>query len=170
MLSSSIIAAEHGGAHHEPHVKELMWPIFNFILFFGFIIYKAKKPIKEGFDKNAQLVKELFEYAKSKDEDAEKKISMYKDKLGNFHLEQERLNKEMKEEVSLFEKEAIEETKRQIEKAGVDAKRKTESEKNKKVKEINEELLNNIIFKTKETFGTNTSLREKATDKIVASL
>lgn len=168
LFTGSLFATE--GIHHEAHVSELMWPIINFVLFFSFIIYKAKKPIKEGFDKNAELIKELFEYAKAKDEDAQKKITLYKGKLDGFHNELDRLNKEMKEEFSRFEKDSIEETKRQIERASQDAKRKAESEKNKKVREINEELLNNIILKTKETFGTNSSLRDKATSKIVAAL
>ena len=169
LFTSSLFAAE-SGVHHEAHVSELMWPIFNFVLFFSFIIYKAKKPIKEGFDKNSELIKELFEYAKAKDEDAQKKIALYKGKLDSFHLEVDRLNQEMEEEFVNFQKETIEETKKQIERASQDAKRKAESEKNRKVREINEELLNNIILKTKDTFGTNSSLRDKATSKIVAAL
>ena len=166
------MASEHGAeaVHHQAHIGELMWPAFNFILFFGFLIYKVRKPVKEGFDKNAELIKELYEYAKAKDEDAQKKIAQYKDKMKHFHLEVEKLNKEMEEELAIFKKEAIEDTKRQIERAGQDAKRKAESEKNRKVKEINEELLNNIISKTKESLGSNSSLRDKATSKIVAAL
>lgn len=169
-ITSSLMAAEHGGVHHEAHVSELMWPFFNFVLFFGFVIYKVRKPIKEGFDKNAELIKELFEYAKAKNEDAERKMAEYQNKMSNFHLEVERLKKETEVEMAIFKTETAEETKRQIERASLDAKRKAESEKNRKVKEINEELLNNIIIKTKESLGSNSSLRDKATTKIIAAL
>lgn len=170
IFSSSLMANEHGGVHHEAHIGELMWPIFNFVLFFGFLIYKIRKPIKEGFDKNAELIKELFEYAKAKDEDAQRKMNEYKEKMNNFHLEVERLEKEMEVEMAIFKTETAEETKKQIDRASLDAKRKAESEKNRKVKEINEELLNSIILKTKESLGSNSSLRDKATTKIVAAL
>ncbi len=170
VLVSSVFASEAGHGHHEAHVSELLWPIVNFVLFFSFIIFKARKPIKEGFDKNADLIKELFEYAKAKDEDASKKIATYKQKMEEFHLEVDRLKKEMDEEFVSFEKETLEETKRQIERSNLDAKRKVQSEKNKKLNELNEELLDKIILKTKDTFGTNSSLRDKATNKIIAAL
>lgn len=170
LFSSAAMAAGSGDVHHEAHVSELMWPFVNFILFFGFIIYKIKKPMKEGFDKNAELIKELSEYAQAKDQEAQKKIGEYKEKMKNFHLEVERLNKEMEEEFVLFKKETIEETEMHIKRATADAKRKAEAEVKRKNKEINEELLNKIIFKTKESLGSNSSLRDKATSKIVAAL
>ena len=170
LFISAAMANEHGAVHHEAHVSDLMWPIFNFVLFFGFLVYKIRKPIKEGFDKNAELIKELFEYAKAKDQDAQNKIGEYKDKMKNFHLEVEKLNKEMEEEFVVFKRETTMETEMHIQRAGADAKRKAESEKNRRTKEINEELLNNIILKTKESLGSNSSLRNKATSKIIAAL
>ncbi|RLA67589.1 MAG: hypothetical protein DRQ88_02760 [Epsilonproteobacteria bacterium] len=165
LTSFSCYAAGGGG-----HISDLFWPAFNFILFFGFLFWKIKKPIRDGFNKNADLVKELYEYAEAKSKEAETKILKYEEKLNNLDGQIQKIKMEMDQEFSVFKKNIEVETEQNIERAGKDAQRRIVSEKNKMVRDLEESLLSTIIAKTKNKIGGDNNLKEKATSKIFAAI
>jgi len=165
LTSFSCVASSGGG-----HISDLFWPAFNFILFFGFLFWKIKKPIKDGFNKNAELVKELYEYAEEKSKKAEAKIQKYEEKMNNLEGLVQKIKLEMDQEFSVFSKNLEEETEKNIERAGKDADRRIVSEKNKMVRGIEESLLNTVISKTKEKIGGDKNLKERATNKIFSAI
>jgi len=165
LTSFSCFAAGGGG-----HITDVLWPAFNFFLFFGFLFWKMKKPVKEGFNKNAELVKELYEYAEAKNKDAEAKIQKYEDKMNNLVNQVQKIKEDMDQEFSVFKQNINEETLKNIERAGKDAKRRIVSEKNKMVRGLEESLLDTVIAKTKEKIGGDEKLKEKATNKIFSAI
>ena len=165
LTSFSCFAAGGGG-----HISDLFWPAFNFFLFFGFLFWKIRKPIKDGLNKNADLVKELYEYAEAKSKEAEAKILKYEEKMNNLEGQVQSIKAEMDQEFSVFRKGLVEETEKNIERAGTDADRRIVSEKNKMVRGLEESLLNMVISKTKEKIGGDQNLKEKATNKILAAI
>jgi len=152
------------------HISDLFWPAFNFFIFFGFLFWKIKKPIKDGFNKNAELVKELYEYADAKSKDAESKILKYEEKLNNLDNLVQKIKIDMDQEFSIFSKNLEVETEKKIERAGKDAQRRVLSEKNKMIRDLEESLLNMVIAKTKNRIGGDKELKEKATNKIFAAI
>jgi F-type H+-transporting ATPase subunit b len=165
LTSFSCFAAGGGG-----HLSDIAWPAFNFFLFFGFLFWKIRKPIKDGFNKNAELVKELYEYAEAKSKDAEAKILKYEEKMNNLEGQVQKIKMEMDEEFSVFKKNIEEETVKNISRAEKDAERRIVSEKNKMFRDLEESLLNTVISKTKEKIGGDKNLKDKATNKIFTAI
>lgn len=165
LTSFSCFAAGGGGS-----ITEVLWPAFNFFLFFGFLFWKIKKPIRDGFNKNAELVKELFNYAEAKSQEAEAEIQKYEEKMNNLDTKVSKIKNEMNDEFNVFKKGLEEETIKNIERANSDTENRIVSEKNKMVRGLEESLLNIVISNTKEKIGGDNNLKEKATKKILSAI
>lgn len=165
LTSFSCFAAGGGG-----HISDIFWPAFNFFLFFGFVFWKIKKPIKDGFNKNAELVKELYEYAEAKSNEAEAKIVKYEEKMNDLGGQVQKIKVDTDTEFSAFKEDLEAETKKNIERAGLDAERRIVSEKNKLVRDLEEALLDTVIAKTKNKIGGDKNLKDKATNKIFSAI
>ena len=61
LLPFNLFAA--GGEAGHGSIAELGYPAINFTILFVFLIYALKKPLREMFDKNADEVQNLYEYA-----------------------------------------------------------------------------------------------------------
>lgn len=80
---------DHGGGHGDHHVD---WfavgsMIFNAVLFFGFLAYKAKPAIADGLLNRRNTMVQRLEEAQKKQAEAERRLAEYAHKLE--HLEEE---------------------------------------------------------------------------------
>lgn len=168
-LTATAVAAE-SGAHHEPSIKDLMYPAINFAVLAGFLIWKLTKPMKEMFDKNASEVESLMNSAAQKNKDAEERLKTLTAKMSNLSSEVTKIQNDYESDVKTFTQTHAEETQAHITRTQRDLDKKLEGEKNELVEKLNEDLLNNVIAKTKQTINGNADMKTRATSKIVSEL
>lgn len=168
-LSSTVMAAGNG-AHHEPSVKDLMYPAINFTLLVGFAIWKLKGPLKSMFDKQADNIVSMMNSAEERNKDATAKLNALETKLSTLDQEVAKIASDYKLDVTNFavnqEKERIAIVERTIR----DNKNKIEGEQKSLIEELNSDLLDSVIAKTKQTINANASLKATATKNIVSEL
>ena len=170
MTASTVAFAAGGSAGHEPSIKDLLYPAINFTLYAGGAIYLLKPILKNLFDKQADDVVSLMNSAEERSRDAKAKLATAESKLATLDSEVTRLKSEYKKFTEDFRANASSETKALIERTGKDNATKIEGEKKALIEELNEELLNSVIAKTKNTINSNASLKANATKNIVSEL
>lgn len=158
------------GAHHEPSIKDLMYPAINFAVLAGFLVWKLTKPMKEMFNKNASEVESLMNSAAQKNKDAEERLKTLQAKMSNLGSEVTKIQNDYESDVKTFTQTHAEETQASITRTQRDLDKKLEGEKNELVEKLNEDLLNNVIAKTKQTINGNADMKTRATSKIVSEL
>lgn len=168
-LTATAVAAE-SGAHHEPSIKDLMYPAINFAVLAGFLIWKLKKPMNEMFNKNASEVESLMNSAAQKNKDAEERLKTLTNKMSNLPSEVSKIQNDYESDVKTFAQTQGLETQDHIVRTERDFDKKLEGEKNELVEKLNEDLLNNVIAKTKQTINGNADMKTRATSKIVSEL
>lgn len=151
-------------------IMDIMYPSINFLLFFGFLVFKLKKSISESFDTKADEVKEQYEFADVKNKESDIKLKMYEDKLNNLNTEETKIRENAQEDAERFLEENTEEKNKNVERVKKDSINTLESEKNQMVKEINSELLDLILSKTKKQIGSDNDLRSKVTTKLLSEI
>lgn len=168
--SLTSVALAEGSAHHEPSIKDLMYPAINFMVLVGFLVWKLKKPTTEMFNKKAEEVQSLMTSAAQKNKDAEEKLKTYKTKLSSLPSELTKIQKDYESDVQSFMQHQSNETQTIITRTKRDLENKLEGEKNELVENLNEELLNSVIAKAQQAIESNNDFKTKATHKIVSEL
>ena len=159
-----------GGAHHEPSIKDLLYPAINFIILAGGLIYILKPKMKLMFDKQAEDVQSLMASAAQKNKDAEEKLKTLQSKMANLGSELSKIQKDYESDVANFITTQSAETQAVIARTKRDFESKIEGEKNELVEKLNEDLLNSVIAKTQQTINGNGDMKKSATSKIVSAL
>lgn len=168
-LTSTAMAAG-DGAHHEPSIKDLMYPAINFLVLVSFLVWKLKKPMKDMFDKKAADIQSLMASAAQKNKDAEEKLKTLQGKMANLGSEISKIQKDYESDVANFITTQSAETQSVIARTKRDYENKIEGEKNELVERLNEDLLNSVIAKTKQTIDGSGDMKKSATSKIVSAL
>lgn len=168
-LTATAVAAGNG-AHHEPSIKDLIYPAINFLLLAGFLVWKLKGPMKDMFDKKASDVQSLMTSAAQKNKDAEEKLKNLQSKMANLPAELSKIQKDYEGDVATFITTQAGETQSVIARSKRDYESKIEGEKNELVEKLNEDLLNSVIAKTQQTINGNGDMKKSATTKIVSAL
>ena len=170
MAVTEAALAAGNGAHHEPSVKDLMYPAINFTVLVAFVIFKFKKPLKDSFDKKAVEVESLMNSAANKSKDAEEKLKMFKSKMNALPQEVEKIQKEYEQDIVAFKQSQANETQTVIARTKRDLENKLEGERNELVHNLNKELLSSVIASAQEAISGNAEFKTKATQKIVSEL
>ena len=167
-LTTSVVAAE--AVHHEPSIKDLMYPAINFIVLVGFLVWKLKKPMADMFNKKAADVQSLMTSAAQKNKDAEERLKTLQGKMNNLPSEVSKIQKDYENDVISFSAAQTAETASIISRTKRDLENKIEGEKNELTVKLNEELLNSVIAKTQQTINGSNDMKNRATSKIVSEL
>ncbi len=170
IMMSSVAMAASEGAHHEPSIKDLMYPAINFIVLVGFLVWKLKGPMKDMFDKKAADIQSLMTSAAQKNKDAEERLKNLQGKMANLPGELSKIQKDYESDVANFITTQSAETQSVIARAKRDYENKIEGEKNELVEKLNEDLLNSVIAKTQQTINGSGDMKKNATSKIVSAL
>ncbi len=168
LLTATAFAEE--AAHHEPSIKDLMYPAINFVVLVGFLIWKLKKPMAEMFNKKAADVQSLMTSAAQKNKDAEERLKALQGKMANLPSEVVKIQKDYENDVSSFTQTQSAETASVISRTKRDLENKLEGEKNELVENLNNDLLNSVIAKTQQTINGSGDMKNRATSKIVSEL
>lgn len=164
------VALAKSGGHHEPSIKDLMYPAINFTVLAAFLVWKLKNPMREMFNKQASDVESLMNSAAKKNKDAEERLKKLQSKIDGLDCEVSKIQKDYESDVANFTAATSTETQSLIARTHRDLIHKLEGEKKELVEKLNEELLNNVIEKTKQTINGSVDMKNRATSKIVSEL
>ncbi len=167
-LVSTAQAAGSGAGHGS--VADLMWPAINFVLLASFLVWKIKKPLRDMFEKNANDVKYLFEHAEKKDKEATIKLAALQEKMGNLEGEKNKILKSAEKEADDFISRSEKESKDYLRRLEMDSDSKLEYEKTSRVAELEETLVDEVISKAKCKIGSDKSLSDKVTKKLITQI
>lgn len=91
-------------------------------------------------------------------------------KMANLANEIKSISVQSETDVSVFEKNLSRETEEKTQKLKVDANSKIQADKKALMDELNAELLNQVIAKTKTTIKTNKDYQNKVSSKLLQGL
>lgn len=168
-LTSTAMAAGNGEAH-DPSIKDLMYPAINFTLLVGFAIWKLKGPLKSMFDKQVDDVVAMMNSAEERNKDANAKLSEMQSKVSGLESEVAKITSDYKSDVSNFAINQEKERLSVIERTVRDNKYKINGEEKNLIEELNSDLLDSVIAKTKQTISANAALQATATKNIVSEI
>lgn len=154
-------------AEYDYHYTDIYHPMFNFILLFGLIGWKLKGTISDAFTKRAEDVETHYIMAEEKDKEAQIKLDMFTDKIANLEQARAKILKNAQNDVKNFEKEFKKEIDESIERAQKESLSRLSSEKNEMLRDLSQQLLENVISKTKSSIVEGDGYRQKATEKLL---
>ncbi len=168
-LVSSAALASGNGAHHGS-ASDLIAPAVNVAILVGFLVWKLKKPLNDSFTKKAEEITNTIERASLKSKEAQMMLENEQRKITNLSTEMKNLADQSESDVKIFEKNLAKETEDKIQKLKTDASSKIAADKKSIMDELNADLLNQVIAKTKTTIKTNKDYQSKASNKLLQGL
>lgn len=165
LISQITLAA--GGGHGS--VKDLIYPLINFIVFLAILVWAVKPKMQLGFNKANQEVQEVMERANKKSQESAVLLAEQEGKLANLDSEVKKLFASIDERKQVFEKAYEQETEEKISKLEEDATKKIETERKQQIDKISGELLNQVITQAKEKIRTG-GQQESVANKLVGDL
>lgn len=168
LFASAAFASSKGG--HHGSATDLIAPAVNVLILVGFLVWKLKKPLNETFTKKADDVTNTLERASLKSKEAQMMLENEERKLSNLSSEMKNITEQSDSDVKTYEKNLTKETEEKIQKLKADAASKIAADKKAILDELNAELLNQVIAKTKSTIKTNKDYQSKASTKLLQGL
>lgn len=169
MASISTTAFAEEAVHHEPSVFDLKYPLVNFIILLA-ILSKVIKPLREKFNKSADDIKSLMDSASRNNQDAQERLNNFQAKIKNLDSELVKINSDYESDATRFAKSQSEETQSTIVRMTRDLENKLDGERKELIDELNQDLINKVVFSTQATIKSNKEFQAKATQKIISEL
>lgn len=169
-LLMSSAAFPSGNAGHHGSASDLIAPAVNVAILVGFLVWKLKKPLDDMFTKKSEDITNTLERASLKSKEAQMMLENEQRKISNLASEIKTLNEQAEVDVKTFESNLSRETQDKIQKMKADATTKIAADKKAIMDELNADLLNQVIAKTKTTIKTNKDFQTKASNKLLQGL
>lgn len=163
---SKVYAA--GGGHGS--LSDLIAPTVNVAILLGVLVWKLKGPLKNYFVNKSQEVANTLERANLKSKEAQIMLEGEERKMNNLQTEIKAIQQQSETEVLVYEKNLSKETEDKTHKLKADANLKIQADKKAMLDELNTELLNEVIAKTKSTIKTNKDYQNKVSNKLLQGL
>ncbi len=158
-----------GGAAHGS-VTDLVYPAVNFFALFFFLIFMLKKPLREMFDKKADDVTNLYEFADKRDKEAKIKLEMFQKKMNNLESEKNKIEKNAEKEAKEFVTRAQQESEEYLKRLDRDSESKINHERTSLENQLKEDLVSEVIEKAKNKISNDKELNKKATSKLISEI
>ncbi len=170
-VSSQAFASGGGtGEAHHASITDLLAPAINVIILLGVLVWKLKGPLHSYFVAKSEEVANTLERASLKAKEAQMMIDGESRKLANLQNEVKSIHQQAEADVVAFEKNLSKETDDKTQKLKLDANSKIHADKKALMDELNTELLNQVINKTKSTIRTNKDYQTKVSTKLLQGL
>jgi F0F1-type ATP synthase membrane subunit b/b' len=166
MIVTPVFAA--GGGHGS--VSDLIAPTVNVGILFLVLILATKNKIKEFFLNKSKNIADTIERADIKSKEANIMLETQKRKMANLESEIKNIHGQAESEVINFEKNISVETQSKISKLKSDAEMKIQAERKFLVDELNAQLIEQVIAKTKTTIKSNKDYQAKVSNKMLQGL
>lgn len=168
----SLVGTAHAagsGAHHGS-VADLILPASNFVILAGALIFIMRKPLGEMFSKNAKDVEYLLEHAEKKDKEAKIKLNALQEKMKNLDGEKNKIVTNAEKEAEEFIVKSKKESAEYIDRLSKDSQDKLVHEKESRVAQLEEKLVDEVITKAKSKISSDSGLGEKVTKKLISQI
>lgn len=159
----------HGGGHHAS-ITDLIAPAINVGILFGVLIWKLKGPMRDAYVAKSEEIANTLERASLKSKEAKMMLEGEERKMANLANEIKTINQQSENDVLTFEKVLAKDTEEKSQKLKVDANTKIQADKKAMLDDLNAELLNQVIQKTKTTIKTNKDYQTKVSTKLLQGL
>ena len=166
VFSFSVYAASEG----MPQVTDLASPLVNFAIFAGILYWALKEPVKNYFSRYKNNIAMLYEQAQVKQREADVKLDECKRKMKNLSEETARVFAQAEKNAVDFGNQYQNEMQNKMEKFKVDAQIRLKAEKVSLINELNKELVESVLARTKTALEQDTSLRSKAATNLIKGL
>lgn len=167
---TTVYAAGAGGDAHHASISDLFAPAVNVSILLGVLIWKLKTPLKAYFTTKSEEISNTLERANLKSKEAHIMLESETRKLTNLKNEIASIKQRSEDEVLAFDKLLSKETEDKTQKLKVDADSKIQADKKYIMDQLNAELLNQVILKTKATIKTNKDYQNKVSTKLLQDL
>ena len=158
------------GGGHGGHLSDLIAPAVNVSILLGVLAWKLKGPLANYFSSQADEVANTLERVNLKSKEAAIMLETEEKKAMNLAAEVKSIHQQAESDVATYEKNLSRETEDKTQKLKVDANNKLQADKKAALDELNAELLNQVIAKTKETIKTNKDYQSKVSSKLLQRL
>ena len=145
ILVSSVSMAGGGSGK----VSDLFFPAINFVILFGFIIFKYKGVISSGYTEQSLKIENLLNDAAAADKQASLKLDSLKKELKNIELVKNELKNKANENLNIQVKLINDESNKKIIKLKEDKESKFKQEKNTLMNEVNSKVIDLVIENAK---------------------
>lgn len=159
----------HGGEHHAS-ITSLIAPAVNVGILLGVLVWKLKGPLADYFANQSKEVANTLERANLKSKEAQIMLEGEERKMNNLQNEIKSIHSQSETDVLVYEKNLSKETEDKTHKLKADANLKIQADKKAMMDELNAELLNQVISKTKSTIKTNKDYQNKVSTKLLQGL
>ena len=167
-LSISKAYSAAGGGHGS--LSDLIAPAINVGILLGVLFWKLKGPLRDHFVSKSNEVSNTLERASLKSKEAQMMLENEERKLANLNNEIKAINHQSETDVMVFEKNISKDTEEKTHKLKADANSKIMADKKAVMDELNTELLNQVIAKTKTTIKSNKDYQNKVSTKLMQGL
>lgn len=161
LISTSVLAAGDGS------ITDLAMPAVNFLIFCGILFAALRKPITTHFASHADNVAATYERAQIKKKEADARITEAESKMQNSDVEAKRIKEAAEADIKKFGEDYAKEIEERIEKYKQDSRARIKAEESTMLNNLNAKLVNSVVSKAKSKIGSDVSLKEKATKKLV---
>lgn len=166
LLSPLAFAGGKGGGS----IMDLAFPAFNFVLLATFLVIKLKKPLNDGFKKQAQDTKDLYEMADKKDKEAQIRLEALQQKMSNLDQEKKKVLDDTNKQVEKVSKKVEQDADDYLDRVRRDFQSKLKNEEKALYNQINSELINKIVGEAKSAISGNLDYTKKATQKLLGKI
>lgn len=157
------------GGHHGS-ITDLIAPAFNVIVLFGVLIFATKDKLKSYFVSYSESISGTLQRADMKSKEAHLMLENQKSRLASLEADVSNIHSQSEADVVIFEKKLAMETEEKIAKFKIDANSKVAADKKQMIDDLNTELLEQVIKKTKSTIKDNKDYQSKVSSKMLQGL
>lgn len=159
-----------GGGEGHGSITDLFAPAVNVAILLGVLVWKLKGPLHTYFVSKAEEVSNTLERASLKSKEANMMLEGETRKMANLQNEIANIHKQSENDVLAFEKHLSKETESKTQKLKADASAKIQADKKALMDDLNAELLNEVIKKTKATIKSDKNYQNKVSTKLTQGL
>jgi F0F1-type ATP synthase membrane subunit b/b' len=155
---------------HSASITDLIAPTFNVAVLFAVLIYATKDKLKSYFVSHSENIANTLDRANLKAKEAAAMLENQKHKMATLEADIKKIQIESEADVGVFEKKLANETEDKITKLKTDANSKVVADKKQLLDELNAELLEQVIKKTKASIKDNKDYQGKVSSKMLQGL
>lgn len=170
VLSFLLLSSGAYAEGHHPGPESLISGFVNLGILVAFLIYKLRKPLQAYLSKRSSDIASVIQRAEMRSKESAMILESQKKKMDSLHSEIEDIEKNTKEEIEKFNLSYSKETFEKIERLKNEAHKKIENEKTIMVNKLNQEIINDVISKSKSIIEKDETLNSKISQNLLKGL
>ncbi len=152
------------------HISDLLWPTINFFIFLIIVVRIFRERVTSSFVNYVKEVRELYDFATKKDEEAQSNLEMYQKRIQTFDQEEKQIREELKRDKDAFKERIDRETMDVVATLHKEGQKKIQNEREIIISNLNKMFIENIVDQARKTLKNNKETRLKITKTLVMKM